>query len=105
MRAARPRTSNGAWSTGELWILQARPVTTPCAPADAEPPAAGARGEVRLWDNSNIVENYPGVTTQLTFTFAQHVYSHVFREFARLIGIPPSSSTRWTDFSARCWDS
>ncbi len=73
----------------QLWILQARPVTTPCAPADADPPAAGARGEVRLWDNSNIVENYPGVTTQLTFTFAQHVYSHVFREFARLIGVPP----------------
>src|SRR5437867_1474682 len=62
-----------------LWILQARPVTTRVArPA----------GEFQLWDNSNIVENYPGVTTQLTFTFAQHVYSQVFREFCRLLGIP-----------------
>jgi hypothetical protein len=66
----------------QLWILQARPVTTPVAPASSQ------AGEFQLWDNSNIVENYPGVTTQLTFTFAQHVYAQVFREFCRLLAIP-----------------
>ncbi|MBB5460881.1 phosphoenolpyruvate synthase [Paraburkholderia sp. Cpub6] len=66
----------------QLWILQARPVTTPIAPAPSR------SGEFQLWDNSNIVENYPGVTTQLTFTFAQHVYAQVFREFCRLLAIP-----------------
>ncbi|MGF6508469.1 phosphoenolpyruvate synthase [Paraburkholderia sp. 32] len=66
----------------QLWILQARPVTTPIAPAPSR------TGEFQLWDNSNIVENYPGVTTQLTFTFAQYVYAQVFREFCRLLAIP-----------------
>ncbi|MGF6980913.1 phosphohistidine swiveling domain-containing protein [Paraburkholderia atlantica] len=66
----------------QLWILQARPVTTPVAPAQSR------AGDFQLWDNSNIVENYPGVTTQLTFTFAQHVYAQVFREFCRLLAIP-----------------
>ncbi|MGF6873762.1 phosphoenolpyruvate synthase [Paraburkholderia sp. MM5477-R1] len=66
----------------QLWILQARPVTTPIAPAPSR------TGEFQLWDNSNIVENYPGVTTQLTFTFAQHVYAQVFGEFCRLLAIP-----------------
>jgi pyruvate,water dikinase len=75
----RPQDIEWCIAGGELWILQARPVTT----AIARP-----AGDFQLWDNSNIVENYPGVTTQLTFTFAQHVYSQVFREFCRLLGIP-----------------
>lgn len=62
-----------------LWIVQSRPVTTP---------SAREGGELRIWDNSNIIENYPGVTSPLTFTFAQHVYSSVFREFCRLLWIP-----------------
>lgn len=81
LESALGRAQDIEWciAGGELWILQARPVTTP-----VRRPA----GKFQLWDNSNIVENYPGVTTQLTFTFAQHVYSHVFREFCRLLGIP-----------------
>lgn len=74
-----PQDIEWCMARGELWLLQARPVTTP---------VARRAGEFQLWDNSNIVENYPGVTTQLTFTFAQHVYSQVFREFCRLLGIP-----------------
>jgi rifampicin phosphotransferase len=73
----RPQDIEWCIADGTLWILQSRPVTTPVA-----------RGEFKLWDNSNIVENYPGVTTQLTFTFTQHVYSQVFREFCRLLGVP-----------------
>jgi phosphohistidine swiveling domain-containing protein len=64
---------------GTLWILQARPITSPMVTT---------RGRLEIWDNSNIVENYPGVSSQLTFTFTRYVYSQVFREFCRKIGIP-----------------
>jgi phosphohistidine swiveling domain-containing protein len=76
---SRPQDIEWCIADGRLWILQSRAVTTPIAP-----PA----GQFQLWDNSNIVENYPGVTTQLTFTFARHVYSQVFHEFCRRLGIP-----------------
>ena len=81
VEAAFGRPQDIEWcSTGsQLWVLQSRPITTPLTSPD---------GELRIWDNSNIVENFPGVTSQLTFTFAQHVYSSVFREFCRLLLIP-----------------
>lgn len=61
-----------------LFILQARPITTlPTAPT----------GERRLWDNSNIVESYSGVTTPLTFSFARSVYEEVYIQFCRLLGV------------------
>lgn len=56
-------------------------VGTPPAPPDV------AR---RLWDNSNIVESYGGVTTPLTFSFVSEVYGHVYREFCRTVGVPQS---------------
>ena len=40
-----------------------------------------------LWDNSNIIESYSGVTTPLTFSFARHAYQHVYGEFCRLMRI------------------
>lgn len=67
-----------------LFILQARPITThvssPAAPL-------GTGGERRLWDNSNIVESYSGVTTPLTFSFARSVYEEVYIQFCRLLGV------------------
>lgn len=30
-----------------------------------------------LWDNSNIVESYSGVTSPLTFSFASYAYEQV----------------------------
>jgi len=61
-----------------LYILQTRPVT-----------AAGTRvtGERRVWDNSNIIESYSGVTTPLTFSFARGVYEQVYRQFCELLGV------------------
>ncbi len=58
-----------------LLILQTRPITT----------LAG--GERRVWDNSNIVESYAGVTTPLTFSFARAVYEDVYRQFCRVMGV------------------
>jgi pyruvate,water dikinase len=70
-------------------LLQARPITTLGPAADGTPGApAGLAAERRLWDNSNIVESYSGVTTPLTFTFARSVYEDVYRQFCEMMGVP-----------------
>jgi rifampicin phosphotransferase len=64
-----------------LRILQTRAITT--LPAHA----ASLDTERRIWDNSNIIESYCGVTTPLTFSFARSVYEDVYRQFCRLMGV------------------
>lgn len=66
----------------ELHILQARPITTLAH--------ASGGGERRVWDNSNIVESYSGVTSPLTFSFALRVYEAVYRQFCEVVGVPPA---------------
>ena len=68
---------------GALYILQTRPVTTLANLPDPD-------GEEILWDNSNIVESYPGVTTPLTFSFIRGVYSEVYKRFCDMMGVEPS---------------
>ena len=68
---------------GELRILQMRPITTLGSLPDPDE-------EAILWDNSNIVESYPGITLPLTFSFARGVYSAVYRQFCRALGVEPS---------------
>lgn len=53
------------------WFLQARPIV----------PAERPR-QVRIWDNANIVESYPGLTLPLTFSFAREHYERTFRQLA-----------------------
>jgi len=65
---------------GNLFILQARPVTT----VDEYGPAAGNR---LVWDNSNIIESYSGVTSPMTFSFIRHAYTIVYHCFAEVMGI------------------
>ena len=59
---------------GQLYCLQARPIVT-------LPPSCFFDGEeggvATLWDNSNIVESYSGVTSPLTFSFASYAYEMV----------------------------
>ncbi|MEW6282702.1 MAG: PEP-utilizing enzyme, partial [Candidatus Eremiobacterota bacterium] len=45
---------------------------------------------VVVWDNSNIIESYSGVTTPLTFSFALSVYEHVYRQFCQVMGVEES---------------
>lgn len=68
---------------GSLWLLQARPITT----LSEYGPAAGNR---IVWDNSNIIESYSGVTSPMTFSFIRRAYSIVYRCFAEVMGIPPA---------------
>lgn len=52
---------------GALFFLQARPVT-----------GVNLR-EIKLLDNTNIVESYPHISLPLTFSFARHAYEEAFR--------------------------
>lgn len=63
---------------GSIYLLQVRPITIPIA-----------RGAKALWDNSNIVESYSGVTTPLTFTFASRAYTIVYQLFSSVMGVSP----------------
>lgn len=58
---------------GEIFILQARRVTT----MNGDDPL--------ILDNSNIVESYPGVSLPLTISFVHMVYAGVFRGVCRRI--------------------
>lgn len=64
----------------KLYILQSRPITT----------LTTWPGEPRLWDNSNIIESYSGVTTPLTFTFASEAYTTVYKQFCEIMGVSRS---------------
>ncbi|KAF9438995.1 hypothetical protein BGZ76_001890 [Entomortierella beljakovae] len=44
---------------------------------------------ITLWDNSNIVESYSGVTTPLTFSFASYNYRIVYETMLTFLGTPP----------------
>ena len=72
-----PQDMEWAIVGGQLHLLQARPVTA--LPASAS--------DTVIWDNSNIVESYSGVTSPLTFSFARYVYAQVYADFCRLLGI------------------
>ncbi|MCH7685209.1 MAG: phosphoenolpyruvate synthase [Planctomycetes bacterium] len=69
-------------SDGKLFILQSRPVTR----VEEYGPAAGNH---IVWDNSNIIESYSGVTSPMTFSFIQRVYTIVYHCFAEVMGISP----------------
>jgi len=73
----KPQDIEFAFAKGELYMLQTRPVTS----------TGKATGEYTLWDNSNIIESYPGVTTPLTFSFIIKMYEAVYRQFIGLLGL------------------
>jgi pyruvate,water dikinase len=77
-----PQDIEWAFDERGLHMLQSRPITTLDSRADPD-------GDPVIWDNSNIVESYPGVTSPLTFSFARYVYAHVYRAFSRLMGVSP----------------
>lgn len=69
-----PQDVEFAFHDDELFMLQSRPITT--LPKTAT-----------IWDNSNIVESYPGFTQPLTFSFIQKMYEAVYRQFSALLGV------------------
>lgn len=82
----KPQDCEWAYEGGKLYFVQARPITT--IPRDAVFNSNVSGSEYILWDNSNIVESYSGVTSPLTFTFASHAYMQVYIQFHALMGVP-----------------
>ncbi|WP_394821428.1 PEP/pyruvate-binding domain-containing protein [Pendulispora albinea] len=78
---------------GKIYVLQARPITTLKTSVKTSPPPEPA-GTRRVFDNTNIVESYPGATTPLTFSFVRKGYEIVFRQTARAFGIAESTLAR-----------
>ena len=72
-----PQDIEFAYANGQLHILQTRPITT----------IKKQDGEYNLWDNSNIVESYPGITTPLTYTFINKMYEAVYKQLSGLLGV------------------
>lgn len=44
----------------------------------------------RVWDNSNIIESYPGIVSPLTFSYAKFAYRKVYTQTARIFGVSES---------------
>ena len=73
-----PQDVEWAYQNNELFILQSRPITN-----------LQIKSSTRIvWDNSNIIESYPGVTTPLTFSFIRDMYEAVYMQFSALLGVP-----------------
>jgi pyruvate,water dikinase len=77
----RPQDIEWAWAGETLWLLQSRPITTLADLPDPD-------GVYTLWDNSNIIESYGGMTTPLTYSFARRAYEEVYQELCRILGVP-----------------
>ncbi len=80
----RPQDIEWAIESGQLYLLQSRPITTIANLTDPD-------GGLNLWDNSNIAESYGGVTTPLTFSFARRAYEEVYRQFCRVMLVPETT--------------
>lgn len=74
-----PQDIEWGWTEGKLFLLQSRPVTTPIQ---------ANQGTLHIWDNSNIIESYGGITLPLTFTFARFVYQQVYVQFCEILMVP-----------------
>ncbi len=74
---ARGGPQDVEWAIDEqkrVFLLQTRPITT--------------LGRTKIYDGSNIVESYPGLSLPLTFSFARGAYEHTFRDSSRALGVP-----------------
>ncbi len=124
-----PRDIEWAIDSAGLWLLQARPVTAISpAPAPATVRRGGLRlirgdaaataavirgagedvpaGEIRIWDNSNIIESFQGITSPLTFTVAAGIYGRVYRGYAKSLGVTGAQlrqTDTWTPHLLGCF--
>jgi pyruvate,water dikinase len=83
-----PQDIEFAFKDEKFYLLQSRPIT-----------AVFSQEEKRheknriIWDNSNIVESYPGVTTPLTFSYILNAYRQVYAQLAEIFGVSKKTIT------------
>lgn len=75
----KPQDIEWAFANGVLYVLQTRPVT------HLENDLVGYPN---LWDNSNIIESYGGLTLPLSFSFALRNYKNVYVQFCEVLNVP-----------------
>lgn len=71
---------------GAVRLLQARPITT-----------RAATGEETIFDNRNLVESFPGVTSPLTFSLMRKTYEHNLIGLVEDFGLPHDEVERSGD--------
>ena len=71
-----PQDIEWAFKKGELYILQSRPITK-----------APIITETEYYDSANIAESYSGIVLPLTFSFAEMVYSRVYKDLLHKSGV------------------
>ena len=76
----KPQDIEFAIYGGKLFLLQTRPITSLHKIADKN-------GAYILWDNSNIIESYPGVSSPLTFSFISKSYEGAYKIFCEFMGV------------------
>ena len=76
----KPQDIEFAFKDGQLYILQTRAITT-------AQKFNHKNENYILWDNSNIIESYPGVTTPLTFSFISKSYEKAYKLFSGYMGV------------------
>ncbi len=81
-----PQDCEWAIEGENLFLLQTRPITN--LPKDPFFDASINGSASILWDNSNIIESYSGVTSPLTFSFASSAYRQVYIQFCEIVGVP-----------------
>ena len=81
-----PQDIEWAFEGNKLSFLQMRPITS--LPSETFFDSAVNGAEATLWDNSNIIESYSGVTSPFTFSYASHAYQQVYRQFAQMMNVP-----------------
>jgi phosphoenolpyruvate synthase/pyruvate phosphate dikinase len=70
-----PQDIEFAFFKNQLFLLQTRPIT------------AVSKEKTIVWDNSNIIESYPGITSTLTYSFIEKMYEAVYRQMSLIMGI------------------
>lgn len=63
-----------------VYLLQTRPITTLVNTPNID-------GKKIIWDNSNIIESYPGLTSPLTYSFIVKMYDGAYRQLLSLLGV------------------
>lgn len=76
----RPQDIEFGFQNGKAYLLQTRPITTVGQLPDPD-------GAYLVWDNSNIIESYPGLTSPLTFSFIRKMYEAVYIQFTAMMGV------------------
>ncbi|MGN2640874.1 phosphoenolpyruvate synthase [Nocardia takedensis] len=101
-----PQDIEWAADDAGIWLVQSRPITTLGETVSADFASdlglltgAGESvpdGELRIWDNSNIIESFSGLTSPLTYTTAADIYGRVYRGYAESLRVP-RAQLRQTD--------